>query len=56
MQKLKGDMVQYREGDIIIGVLSRVHNRGESSSCAEILGDGFQAVEAVNMIIDMVSE
>ena len=47
-------MVQYRNGDVIIGVLARVHKRGESSSCAEILEDGIQEVETVNMIVDMV--
>ena len=49
-------MVQYREGDIIIGVLARVHNRVKSAAtCNRILGDGIEEIETVNMLIDMVS-
>ena len=49
-------MVQYREGDIIIGVLARVHNRFKNAAtCNRILGDGIEEIETVNMLIDMVS-
>ena len=47
-------MVQYREGDVIIGVLVRVHGRGRSI-CNDILIDGIQEIETVNMLVDKVN-
>jgi len=49
-------MVQYREGDVVIGVLVRVHNRGKNTvTCNETLPDGIQEIETVNLLVDMVS-
>ena len=46
--------MQYREGDIIIGVLASVHNRGPKI-CNKIIKLGFEEVETVNLVVDMVS-
>ena len=46
--------MQYREGDIIIGVLASVHNRGPKI-CNQILKLGFEEIETVNLVVDLVS-
>ena len=49
-------MVQYREGEIIIGVLASTHHRGQGSkTCSQVWSLGFQEIEAINLVIDMVS-
>jgi len=48
-------MVQYREGDVVIGVLASVHNRGQgTATCNRILGDGIEEIEITNLLIDRV--
>lgn len=47
-------MIQYRNGEIFIGGLIRVHKRGEREHCAGIQQDGVEAVEAMNEVLDKV--
>ena len=49
----KGNLLQYRQGDILIAGLVPVHGRG-NEICSDIQEDGIQAVEAINMVIDKV--
>ncbi len=45
-------MVQYRDGDVLIGGMLRIHHRGENEACSTIRDDGFQALETFNLILD----
>ena len=49
-------MVQYRDGDVIIGVLVSVHSRGSGqATCNQILSGGVEEVETINLVVDKVS-
>ena len=47
--------MQYREGNVVLGVLARVHERGKDVACNLTLGDGIQEIETVNLLVDMVT-
>ena len=44
-------MVQYRQGDILIGGILRIHHKGADEKCSGIRHDGFQALEILNRIL-----
>ncbi|XP_076817387.1 metabotropic glutamate receptor 4-like isoform X3 [Clavelina lepadiformis] len=51
----KGSMVQYRDGDVLIGGILQVHSRGKDDTCGLPISVGVQAIETVNMVIDMIN-
>ena len=53
-QKLKGNLVQYREGDVVLGVMGFFHYRGEEFPCGVAAELGIQEIETVNFLVDMV--
>jgi len=50
-----GFAVQYRDGDILIGVMIPQHVATVQKTCGEVEPFGVQYLEAVNMLIEKVS-
>jgi len=53
-QATNGNLVQFRQGDIVIGAAFPVHKSGPQDQCGALNEEGWQAVEVMNMVVDEV--